>query len=586
MGGATGEAFVNTLLGTGLRPAAILAREAIQNSVDASTDTSKVKVSFRRVTLNGSEKKQFMAELGFDVTFKKRKKELELQQDNCLQSDKTDEPLHLLYVEDYNTHGLYGRPHDSKSHFFRLLLSLGDGSKSRDKGGSGGSYGYGKSVYSANSRIHTIVAYSVFDSQKDGSKNHARLMGCGYFNTHEVDGVSYSGRAWFGVPSSEGQDIVEPLHDNQAHDLASKLGFEQRSRVETGTSILIVDCPVECEDLRSSLEDWWWPRILDESTGLDIVLKEQGKVVSPPRPRTREDLKPFIKCYEMAIGRAVPAGKHDKAGSLNRLDDVELGSYGYTILNEKEEVDQKLQDKINRVALIRTPRMVVSYLEVGSSLPLSCVGTFVAAENIDKPLKISEPASHDKWDPTSSRLNNLSENNREVVKAVLNRLKSGLRRFSNEAAPPTPKQDLRLRLLERLLGALFRPPSSSGGGGGGVPADPIEIKFVEQPHSVVDGDGLSTRGKFQLALAGDADKDEIDALLSVQCLVVEDEGISREDPISLSVTSEDVEFVVDKENPSKGRLKLQKSISPVFTFKTKKYPTDWTAQVRIGVEEL
>lgn len=47
MGGATGGAFTNPLLGTGMEPAAVLAREAIQNSVDAREEGKKVRVDFR-----------------------------------------------------------------------------------------------------------------------------------------------------------------------------------------------------------------------------------------------------------------------------------------------------------------------------------------------------------------------------------------------------------------------------------------------------------------------------------------------------------------------------------------------------------
>jgi hypothetical protein len=71
MGGATGEAFVNTLFGTGMKSAAVLAREVIQNSVDAAADSKKVKLTFRRVTLTGKEKRAFVKSLGLDTEFLK-----------------------------------------------------------------------------------------------------------------------------------------------------------------------------------------------------------------------------------------------------------------------------------------------------------------------------------------------------------------------------------------------------------------------------------------------------------------------------------------------------------------------------------
>lgn len=589
MGGATGEAFVNTLYGTGMKPAVVLAREAIQNSVDATHSGShdKVKVIFRRVSLTGKLKSAFIKSLALDTEFVSRKKELEIQKGNCIDSLKdADEPLRLLYIEDFGTHGLYGAPNDSNSHFFRLLLSLGDGAKSRAKVGSGGSYGYGKSVYSSNSRIHTIVAYSTFNPKDDQSKHHARLMGCAYFNAHKHESASYSGRAWFGFPTVENDQHVDPLQDEAAHKAAEALGFTLRDVKSTGTSILIVDCGVDCEELRSSIEESWWPRILDESLGLDVLLYEQDKLVQPPRPRSRPDLKPFIHCFEMAIGRSQPAGKHDKVGAMHKWNnDASPGNYGYCALDEKDLENEALQEKSGRVALIRGPRMVVSYMEVGGALPLPCVGTFVAAPEIDRPLKISEPAAHDKWDANSARLFNLPEHERQIVKIIIDRLKQGLRKFSNEAAPPAPKQDLRLKSLERLLGNMFKPPTVGPGGSGGHPADPIEIKFLEQPHVIADGVGLRTAGSFRLVLGDDADKKRADVSVEVECLVVEDEGVSKEDPIPTSLSTKDVEHETAEDMPGRISFNLDKDSKPVFTFRTDIYQPDWTTRIRVLVKE-
>lgn len=593
MGGATGEAYVNTLQGTGMTPSSVLAREAIQNSVDAWRPdvAEKVRVEFRRVSLVGSSKATFIKNLGLHPEFVSRKKVLGFQHGNCIESlKKSEDPLRLLYIDDFGTHGLFGAPHARKSHFFRFLLSLGDGTKSRGKDGSGGSYGYGKSVYSGNSRIHTVVAYSVFNPKDDESKHHARLMGCGYLHGHQHDGLDFSGRAWLGVPSDDGDhvQVVDPFHDVQAHELAGQLGFERRDKKEFGTSILIVDCGVDCDELRSSIEEWWWPRLLDDSVGLDIKLYEEGKLLQPPRPRSRADLKPFIHCFEMAIGRSAAAGKQDKTGAMNKWNGgVIPGNYGFTILDEKDLANESLQQKSGQIALIRAPRMVVSYMPVGGTLPLPCVGAFVASPDVDKPLKISEPPSHDKWDPNSSRLLELMDDERPLVKAIIERLKGGMRKFSYEAAPPTPKQDSRLRYLEQLLGSLFKPPKGSGKAPGGHPADPIEISFIDQPHVTASGDGLLTVGSFRLGLADDADKKKIRVSVEVECLVVEDDGvISREDPIMTTVKTDEVPFEVDKERPSAVLIRLSKDIKPVFSFRSVNYRSDWTTRVRVLVREI
>lgn len=579
MGGATGEAFANTLLGTGMSPDGVLAREAIQNSCDAANDPDKekVRIVFRRITLKGDEKKRFVAQLGLDGEIHKRKEHLDLPPGNCLEKiTDADKPLHLLFIEDYQTHGLYGDPHDDSSHFFRLLLSLGDGSKARDEKGSGGSYGYGKSVYSANSRLRTIVAYSVFTKDVKDGGSLARLMGCSYYRAHKAFGSSFSGRAWFGLNSSP--VMVDPLEGDLANELAENIGFKVRRATETGTSILIVDCEVDTEQLRESIEQWWWPRLIEDS--LDVEIYEQSSRVAPPRPRSRTDLKPFIECFDLATGRVKPRTKSEKANELYKLQGISLGSFGFQVLSDSL-VDDKLDEKKNCVALIRSPKMVVSYLDVGTcSIPV--VGVFLANSEIDFFLKLSEPASHDRWDPTSSRLAHRYEHAREFVKAVVDRIKRQMKNFANEALPPVPKAEIRPKMLEKLLGSLFRPPSKGGFGEPG-PVDPVSIRFVRQPHIKPDGDLLKTAGSFKVGLKPEYEKESAEVILDLRCNIVEDDGVSSDDSIRVFVKCDDVDYEVLDENPFKIKFPLDKTIPASIDFETDSYNRDWTTQIKVVV---
>ncbi len=589
MGGATGGAFTNPLLGSGMEPAAVLAREAIQNSVDAGEAGSKVRVDFRRVTLTGKSKADFVAAMGLDPALTAHRKSLKLPRGACLDSlDDNDRPLQLLYIEDYGTWGLHGTPSRSKSHFFRLLLSLGDDAKASEAEGSGGSYGFGKSVYSSNSRIHTIVAYSVFDPKLSGvpEKNHARLMGCSYFNQHEHKGDEYSGRAWFGKPKNKGA-AVEPLVDADAHVFAEKLGFKKRAKGDRGTSLLILDCDVESDLLRESIEEWWWPRLLDDELGLDIALYEQDQMLPPPRPRKRSDLRPFIECFDLAIGRSMPVGEHQKTGAFNKLHaEIPLGNYAYSVVGDDVVSDEMLREKVGRIALIRKPRMVIEYMPVGGTLPLPCVGAFVAAPEIDNSLKRSEPATHDKWDAKSSRLSELGPEARETVATVLQRLKAGLRSFAKDAAPKAPEQELRLRSLERLLGGLFRPPTAIAGGGGASPSDPITINFVHEPHVIADQNSIATRGSFRIALAEDAGREKVKVVVRVNCLVQEDDGVSKEDPVPVHLHSDEVNGSGTTTAGGGVMFELEREANPLFVFKSDAYARDWTTHVQVQVEEV
>lgn len=580
MGGATGSAYTNPLLGSGMPPEAILAREAIQNSCDAELKNTnqKVKIQFRRVLLSGQRKAKFIEQAGLKEILK-REKSLALPSGNCLSHlDDADQPLHLLYIEDYGTHGLWGKPHDDGSHFFRLLLSLGDPSKI-DGESSGGSYGFGKSVYSANSRINALFAYSTYDPALSGDDSNTRLMGCAYLPKHKFENQSFSGRAWLGKP--EGADLVHPLSDLKAQEAASNLGFTIRSAEETGTSILIVDCGIDTEKLRESIEEWWWPRLIENN--LDVVIYENQTRIDPPRPKIRNDLKPFIECFELATNRADATPPSQKKGDLNKMHQRQLGSFGYTLIQADKAEGDELKDKLGCVALIRNPRMVVSYYQTTSLSSINVVGAFVADPGIDNILRMSEPANHDKWDPKSSRLDALPTQDRDFVEAVCKRLKQGLRNFANAAMPATPPSEIRPRFLEKLLGNLFKPTTSDRPGPGTQQVDPVSIRFTVQPHTKVSGDNLKIAATMKIALKPEVTDVSTKVKLDVKCLIEEDDGVSTLDPIPLHVRVLDVDYEVLNKHPSLIEMTLDHEIPAIVEVESDEYNPDWTTQLRVQV---
>ena len=285
MGGAAGEAYANTLKSPGMQPEHVLAREAIQNSVERrhrwrqSAGVLSTHQARRR-----RQKRLRRLELGLNG-IAARAAELELASPNCLTTlDKARTPLSLLYVEDHNAEGLSGDPHDKGSNFYRLLLSLGDRSKARTARGTGGSYGFGKSVYSSSSAIQTIFAYTRFAD--DAGNEHTRLFGCGYYASHEHKAKNFSGRAWLGTKKHEdaaGRLVLDPFEDKQADELAGKLGFALREKGDLGTTILIVDATVNLGDIITGVEDWWWPRLIEHK--LDVEVYDADGALSTPQAK-------------------------------------------------------------------------------------------------------------------------------------------------------------------------------------------------------------------------------------------------------------------------------------------------------------
>ena len=381
MGGASGEAFTNTVQATGMHPAAVLGRESIQNAVDErDPDAEKVLVRFRLASLTGVDKRKFIeaAKLGKIV---ERRDLLDLPELPWLDGQA---PLDLVFVEDFYTTGLDGDPLDPRSRFYRLLLGMGDAGKVHyGQHNTGGSYGFGKAALSSNSGIKTIFAYSRY---RDGDGcEHTRLFGCGYFRSHRFKSRDYNGQAWFGRdrdPNASASDqIVDPLTDGEADAMAAQLGFRVREAGDIGTSILIVDTTLEANELKKGVEEWWWPRLIENRLDVEVITPDGSRHV--PRPKLRPDLRPFIEAYDIAVGRNQnPTLRRETKKDFRRIAGLELGTCALKVLdmppeNEDYPVDD---DRLDSVALIRVPGMVVRYHRRGSPSTPALVGVFVASD--------------------------------------------------------------------------------------------------------------------------------------------------------------------------------------------------------------
>jgi len=537
MGGAAGEAFTNTLASSGMPPAAVLAREAIQNSVDArAKGETKVGVDFVSKSLSGKEKAAFVKAAGL-AAIDGRSSQLDLKQPNCLAKlGDGKKPLELLFVNDYNTTGLAGDPSDADSKFFRFLLSLGDGGKEHDEHGTGGSYGFGKSVYSSNSGILTIFAYSRTVDEKGDPLS--LLFGCGYFRKHKHDSEHYTGRAWFGQDVSPGhahaQQIVTPMRGAEADAKAAELGFNPRSADQLGTSVLIVDAVVDTAEILRGVEDWWWPRLLANQLDVKVIDSAGGKAF--PRPRKRPDLQPFLDAYELAIGKSPPNNKTDFRRPFNKFDNTSIGNAGFKVLEKNEKDEFVVEDsRLDSVALIRSPLMVVAYHRAWNVATPAMAGAFVSDSEVDDILRAAEPPAHDRWDPDARRLQDETGRNRSIVKRVLDAVRRNLKGCQNTASPPPPPRPKRLTLLERTL-ASFLTPAKKGTKPGAEPtAAPIHLTYDQEPRAEAAGDKLRLTAKFSVRLKADEDVDTLLARVRVSCPIVEDGQTG--DAIGLTTTA-------------------------------------------------
>jgi len=241
-------------------------------------------------------------------------------------------------------------------------------------------------------------------------------------------------------------------------------------------------------------------------------------------------------------------------------------------------------DRCNTVALIRAPFMVVAYKSFSETAPL-VVGAFMADEEVDIALKKSEPPAHDRWDPDSANLRDEQGLGKEIVKAVLARIKSGLKRFQGEAAPPAPSKQRRLSLLERALGAYFKPQ-----GRGPTPqpeqvSSPLHLEFTRQPYAEATAGGmLRLRSAFTVALDSKSEDGSVELRLHVKCPVLEDEDQEGDD-LALKINVKGVDATADPEEHRLYRFELEKGAKAHFAIESEPYDPAWTVRLRPEIDE-
>ena len=584
MGGASGAAFRNPLTGTGHNLEELIAREAIQNSSDAPVGSmGDVGVDFHFRSVSGKAKAQFVEKMQLESAPFVHAKHLGLSEDNTLARLYDDEsPLRLLYIDDWSTHGLSGPAHDDtdSAHFFKFALAIGDADKAHGAEGSGGSYGYGKSVFAAASDINTIFIYTVFEPTDETFGAHARLMGLSWFDKHRIKEVSYTGRGWFGMPVPEKPGVVDPLLDDDAHAMAEALGFPARTPEDTGLSVLIVGSTLSVDRLRAGIEFHWWPR-LEDST-LDVRIYQNGEPVAAPRPMKRPDLKPFISCYRKACGIDDITPPIDNSGKLQAINGCEPGLWVASALDDKDLDDEEDNGIVNTVALMRAPRMVVDYLKVGRPYRIPIIGVFVAANAADHALKLSEPPAHDKWDSNSSRLT--KDEDRDLVEKLLTRLRVNIQRFQDGLQPKEESVGDRVAELEKALGSLFRrrdtnrpPPPPPGA------KRPVEVRLTE---SRIPKDSKAVgKATVRIKLRDEAEIDDDMARVSGIFEELAQDSQNVDGSLATSVASRPPESML-VEDAAGVELKIAKDDWAEIEFESESFDPDWLVRFSLNAEKI
>ena len=465
----------HALGGSELAHEARVVREAIQNSVDATLENQKTNVLVWNRVVSGEDVETFREQIGFgnsDSPFS-RIKYLGLRPGNALErmksGKKSEQKFNFTIIEDRNTVGLGYSESEAIDRFDELCLSYGQDHTAVDPT-RGGSYGFGKSVYEEASDCNMFVVYSVFSPNPATADNevgsHARLFACATFRGHTFGSTKYRGRALFGVHKKSGsQTECRPIVDEEAHEIAGRLGFVRRDPKDTGTSIMIVGSNIDTSKLKEATEDYWWPRLY--SNLLSVELWDDDNVAGHPDPKTREDLKPYLRCYSL-IDEGVAKSESERLHILrNNSPLLQQGKLALTPLPEAaDNSDESEQDTYleSTVALIRSrPRMVVRYLDPGGRSTANFAGVFLSHPEIEEQLHLSEPAAHDNWSPDASRIAesypdepDKQEETRRLVNSLLSKIKNSTRSFRQALSPTIPPRPMTgSRTLQNILGRIM-----------------------------------------------------------------------------------------------------------------------------------
>lgn len=599
-GGAAGEAVPNAVEAGGWSGSEeLLVRESIQNSVDAGVEgKGAVKVTFRIQHYTEAAKTTLLDKLALKPFIARYEQgALKLPESSVVaQHANPSKSLNLLYIEDRNTTGLGGGLSDRlKGNFFRLLFLIGDGSKADANDGSGGSFGFGKGVYAYNSNIRTIFVFSVFEETPDTKGEWARLLGCSYLPSHDYEGTTWTGRAWFGVPGdgSDGSQSPYPLSNEEACRMAESLGFSKREVGDYGTSILIVgsdssEGTVSLEKIKSAAETWWWPRITDGNLQLELI--EQDVRHPGVDPVSRLDLEPYIKIRNCLMERdrsdlvTIPAFNGTRGHQLGSLALMAIppDHASFDSLTQAQTAGDDRQGRTpahRTVAYIRQPGMVVTYQSWSLNSPVSAIGVFQADKDIDRHLKLSEPVEHDRWDPQSRRLSAV-DNGAEIVATVQRKCKSNLRVYLKALQPPPPPPKGGLDWLGKLIGQILTPRESGPPPGPDGDRGEVSIQTVSEPATVETGDGLvKLVAAYSIGLKPDAHSEATGVSFAPKLYFLEGDDGSKGELLSIHVTDSAGKTVSG--DKSELQVQLHRDARALVTVESVSYPADCAVTLHI-----
>lgn len=577
-GGLAAEGFYKLLGRPRLDPLTVLVRETAQNSWDARLDDkTPVDFSIDGWTLTDSERQALREEV-----FVESKK----ARGTSLAAALDQETLLGLYITDRGTKGLGGPvqadqvdPQDIYD-WVDFVLNVGE---ANTQGHTGGTYGFGKTISYVVSEANAIVIHS---RTLYRGKPQTRLIACAIGDKFSRKNSLFTGRHWWG---ESGEQAPLPVTGFAANRIARAIGMPAFEADETGTNILILSpdlggrTPEQAMTFIAESVTWHlWPKLTPregQAPPMDIRVSWEGSEVAIPHPEERPPLHGFAQAFRAVLdadaAEDAPGLRLDEihcqrpkthVGTLATLPLIHRDRAQVNDGHDPDDPDSPrsaaaIRGTCHHVALLRTPELVVDYLE-GPPPPeggTEWAGVFRAQDDQDQHFAAAEPPTHDSWNPELLP----KGQGRTIVNVGLREIKAALENRWAQRRKPKSEDIASTALiadeLSHLVGAVDGRGQGRKESQPRVPSTPRarpKVEFLQTGPTEIEG-SLATQAHLRVspalrsgrtrlhiavsaALDGSVGDDELDPSLALASVTVDgnpDEVDGRSHTLTLTGTS-------------------------------------------------
>lgn len=409
-------------------PSYFLAREALQNSVDAWDPKSEkpVRVVFDVKEIDshflpGAQEMVSILNACSKYLNSKGSTEMAKELTSSANRIKNNKKISILRISDYNTIGM------TDENWFRFGESVGFSNKGS---GSGGSFGLGKGAYYSSSGFFSIFTASLYNDV------NFRFSGKAILTTFELAGIRKQNNGTFGLEDQRSipdKNLISKEFKDEYNEI-----FERK---ENGTDFLIPQFIGEDnweDELTKSILRFFWLPILQNKLTVEIngesilsaesleknLIKyfkdESQEKVDPKRPNPI----PFYYAYTEGEKSV------EKIDGLGEVNLYLLTKDGYP----------------NKIALIRKAGMVVDFQRKVSMNNFAAV--FICDNDDGNALlREMENQEHNEWDPENAK----TKESREKAKKAYAALDSFLKEKIQSLSASKEKKYLKLEGLDEYI---------------------------------------------------------------------------------------------------------------------------------------